>query len=140
MEEQLKMNIWLADDDQDDRELLQEALKGLAYLDFSVTAFRDGRELLQGLSGNPEIPDLIFLDLNMPGINGFECLKNLRENAIFRKVQVAIYSTSSAEQDMSMAFEMGADVYMKKPDNFQRLQAMLDNLLRSGSKVPMKLV
>ncbi|CAN5234628.1 hypothetical protein BH23BAC2_BH23BAC2_27750 [soil metagenome] len=61
-------------------------------------------------------PDLILMDLNMPVMNGFECLKEIRSNPVFLDIPVIIFSTSNYEKDIAHAEELGALGYLHKPN------------------------
>jgi len=88
------LNIVLADDDEDDRMFFGEALEELA-LQVKVSLFKNGQELLDFLNlPNTVLPNLVFLDLNMPVKNGWECLREIRKNTKLKDLSVAIYSTS----------------------------------------------
>ena len=94
----------------------------------------DGVELMEYLDKkNSILPDILFLDLNMPRKNGFQCLKEIRENKKFKSIAVAIYSTSSTEQDVTDTFLQGANVYIRKPNDFAKLREALDNVVRAAS-------
>ena len=125
----LLKNIALADDDSDDAALFAEAL---LEIDPKI-AFKkasNGRELLDKMeSGEFFFPDIIFLDINMPEMNGWECLAELKKNSMFKNVPVVIYSTSSHTRDKRMAATLGASLFFTKPDNFQQLKLFLERLL-----------
>jgi two-component system chemotaxis response regulator CheY len=74
----------------------------------------DGLEALRRLSENPEV-DLIFLDINMPQMNGLELLQRLKQDAAFAPIPVIIVSTEGKEQDTVRGLEAGAAAYVKKP-------------------------
>src|ERR1700685_2111548 len=88
------LNLLLADDDMDDCFFFKEALEGLA-LSTNMTAVHDGEQLMQLLTEEAyELPHVLFIDLNMPRKNGFECLAEIRLNQKLRQVPVIVYSTS----------------------------------------------
>lgn len=120
-----KINIFLADDDADDRTLFEEAINSFST-NHNFRFFYNGKDLLDYL-GNPEneLPDILFLDLNMPYFSGTECLIEIRKNERMRHLPIAIYSTSSSEKDQEDTFVNGANVYIKKPDSFEKLQKVL---------------
>lgn len=124
-----KTNIFLADDDPDDRALFQQAIDGFST-NHNLTFFHNGKELLDYFS-NPdvELPDILFLDLNMPYFTGTECLIEIRKNERMRHLPIAIYSTSSSEKDQEDTFVNGANVYIKKPDSFDKLQKVLHEVI-----------
>lgn len=123
------LHIMLADDDEDDRLFFREAFEEVK-INYNFTAFNDGEQLMDYLNKkeNP-LPDIIFLDLNMPRKSGIECLKEIRSDQRLKKISVAIYSTSSSEQDIEDTFVSGANVYIKKPNDFNMLKKILSDVV-----------
>lgn len=123
------LHIMLADDDEDDRLFFKEAFEEVK-IKYSITAFNDGVQLMDYLNvkGNP-LPDIIFLDLNMPLKSGMECLKEIRRSERLKHISVAIYSTSSSEQDIEDTFVAGANVYIRKPNDFGQLKKILSDVV-----------
>jgi DNA-binding NarL/FixJ family response regulator len=76
-----------------------------------------------------KLPHILFLDLNMPGKTGIECLKEIRANTRFKDVSVAIYSTSSSEKDIEDTFIEGANIYIKKPNDFSALKKVIKEVI-----------
>lgn len=127
------LNIILAEDDESDRINFSEAI-GESRIKTSVHIVNDGVELMEYLEKkNTILPDLLFLDLNMPRKNGLQCLKEIRADEKFQNISVAIYSTSSTEQDIMDTFLQGANVYIRKPNNFAKLKEALDSVVRAAS-------
>ena len=120
--------ITLADDDEDDRLFFIDAFEELK-INTIVNTVNNGRELLNFLN-HPEtvLPNIIFLDLNMPILNGIECLKEIKLNDRFKEIVVAIYSTSSSDQDIEDTFVLGANIYIKKPSSFDSLKKILSEI------------
>src|SRR6476620_9586800 len=123
------LRILLADDDDDDRTFFSEAIAELKLTN-QLTLFKDGKELMEYLN-EPEtdLPHILFLDLNMPYKNGLDCLKEIRANPRFKNVSVAIYSTSSSEKDIEDTFIEGANIYIKKPNNFSELKRVIKEVV-----------
>lgn len=123
------MRILIADDDDDDRTFFSDAMMELK-MNNELTMFNDGKELMDYLA-NPDIvlPHLLFLDLNMPLKSGFECLKEIRSDLRFKDVSIAIYSTSSSEKDIEETFIEGANIYIKKPNDFTKLKKVIKEVL-----------
>ena len=123
------LHIMLADDDEDDRLFFKEAFEEVK-IKYDISTFNDGEQLMQYLNepGNP-LPDIIFLDLNMPRKSGMECLKEIRRDDRLKRISVAIYSTSSSEQDIEDTFVAGANVYIKKPNDFNMLKKVLSDVV-----------
>lgn len=121
--------ITLADDDEDDRLFFTDAFEELK-INTVVNTVNNGKELLNFLN-HPEtvLPNIIFLDLNMPILNGIDCLKEIKLNDKFRDIAIAIYSTSSSDQDIENTFVLGANIYIKKPSNFNDLKKILSDVV-----------
>lgn len=117
--------IFLADDDEDDRLLFTDAFEELK-ITTKVKTFNDGAELMDYLNDeNAILPEILFLDLNMPKKNGLECLGEIKASNRFSDMAVAIYSTSSSEDHIEETFIKGANIYIKKPNDFQVLKKVL---------------
>lgn len=125
--------IFLADDDQDDSEMFSEAL---SLIDDSITFLSapNGRELLTTLEESAHLPDLIFLDLNMPVMNGWECLKHLKADDRYKQIPVTIISTASHEKEIKTALELGALCYFVKPSNFKQLIELIRTVVLNPDK------
>lgn len=124
------LNIALADDDEDDRLFFQEAIEEITVRT-KLSLFQNGKELMDYLNlPNIILPNLIFLDLNMPIKNGMQCLKEIRLNPILNPVSIAIYSTSSSERDIEETFVNGANIYLNKPNNFSKLRDSIEKVLQ----------
>ena len=121
--------ITLADDDEDDRLFFTDAFDELK-INTVVNTVNNGRELLQFLN-HPEtvLPNIIFLDLNMPILNGIESLKEIKKNDRFKDIAIAIYSTSPSEHDIENTFVLGANIYIKKPSSFVDLKKILSDVV-----------
>ncbi|MBT1695419.1 response regulator [Fulvivirgaceae bacterium PWU4] len=117
--------ILLADDDSDDAEIFQEALQ-YACPSALFMRFEDGKQLLQHLETNlSSLPDLIFLDLNMPEMNGWQCLAALKTNHKLKSIPVIIYTTSSNPRDKEIAIDLNAHGLIVKPSNQKALERIL---------------
>jgi CheY-like chemotaxis protein len=124
------LRVLLADDDEDDRLIFKEALQDIRMKSI-VTTVNDGIELMDYLlQPNLILPDVIFLDLNMPRKNGIECLEEIRSNEKLKNLTIAIYSTSGAERDIEETFVKGANVYIKKPNDFAALKKVVEEAMR----------
>lgn len=118
-------NFLVADDDPDDQELFIDAVKEMDDNFVCVTAM-NGRDALHKLLGRPlHLPDLIFLDLNMPLMNGKECLAEIKKNSILQKIPVIIYSTSADKKDIVETMQLGAAFFLQKPDRYEELSRAL---------------
>lgn len=121
--------ITLADDDEDDRLFFTDAFEEIK-IKTVVNTVKNGKELLDFLN-HPEtiLPSIIFLDLNMPILNGIDCLKEIKLNDKFKEIVIAIYSTSSSDQDIENTFVLGANIYIKKPSSFNDLKKILSEVI-----------
>ncbi len=120
--------IYLADDDSDDCYLFQEALNEVNdYIRLNTA--EDGLVLMDTLHKDTRRPDIIFLDINMPGKNGFECLEEIRSAKELRKIPVVVLSTSDAQESIDKAYENGANWYVQKPTSFKGLKKLISHCL-----------
>ena len=126
------INIALADDDSDDRLFFTEAFDELK-LRSKVLLFKDGIELMEYLNDTDNtLPNLLFLDLNMPKKSGLECLKDIKATSRLSDMVIAIYSTSASEEDIENTFVKGANVYIKKPNDFEKLKKVLSEVVTTN--------
>ncbi len=119
--------ILLADDDEDDRIFFADAIAALK-METVLNVVRDGAELIEYLQNNP-LPHILFLDLNMPCKTGFDCLSEIKNNPRLRNLTIAIYSTSGSEDDIESTFVGGANIYIRKPQDFATLKKVLGEVL-----------
>lgn len=124
-----KLKIYLADDDSDDREIFQEAFKDINSGN-DLKTFNNGLEVIDHLDSSEEIPDIIFLDLNMPLVSGLETLKMIRGNERYGSLCVVIYSTSSAEKDIEDTLAAGANIYINKPADYSALKQTIMKVMK----------
>ena len=124
------LNIVLVDDDEDDRNFFKEAIDEI-NMNTNLSMFTNGQEFIDYISiPGQTLPQIVFLDLNMPIKNGIECLEEIKENELLSKFSVAIYSTSSSEQDIENTFIKGAHIYINKPNSFKELKAVIEKVLK----------
>jgi len=125
----LYSRVFLADDDADDRELFIDALK---EIDLSIHCLyaTNGETALQTLENDIlEKPELIFLDLNMPKINGKQLLKHLKNSEPLSAIPVIMYSTFFSDNDIADIKTLGASHYLIKHTRFQELCSSLRTIL-----------
>jgi len=115
----VKPTILIADDDIDDREIVRDALL-IANPELNCVFIENGEHLLEHLRSDGEAA-LILLDLNMPGKDGREALKELKTDANLRTIPVIVFTTSSSPRDRNTAYELGANCFITKPDTFDAL-------------------
>ena len=120
------LHILLAEDDAADRFLFTEAFAELKIKTL-VSTVNNGMQLMEWLyTKSTRLPDILFIDLNMPGKNGLECLKEIRSNKELKDISIAIYSTSDHEKDVEATFLNGANIYITKPNDFNTLKQILE--------------
>ncbi|QJB31367.1 response regulator [Chitinophaga oryzae] len=124
--------LLLVDDDTDDQELFKLALAELNHPVKCLTA-GNGQEALDNLCTRAYQPDLIFLDLNMPLMNGIVFLKRIKDIDHLKNIPVIIYSTSDEPREISTARSMGAVDYITKPARFDELCRLLQVVLAGGT-------
>ena len=124
--------ILLAEDDSDDYIFLAEALNKTAGPHALLRA-ANGLECLSLLKKAPKLPDLIFLDLNMPIKNGLECLCAIKDNDALDDIPVIIYSTSHYIKDIDAAYKNGAHYYIVKPADADMLIDVLQVVFKKLS-------
>ena len=121
--------VLLAEDDEDDRHFFKEALEEIKVKTV-VDFVHDGSQLMDFLNQpGIRLPNVVFLDLNMPVKSGMECLIEIRKNARLKDLAIAIYSTSASDEDIENAFVNGANVYIKKPSDFSLLKSSLAKVI-----------
>lgn len=122
-------NLLLADDDIDDCIFFKEALEDID-LESSLVTVNDGVELMEYLSKNEDnLPDILFLDLNMPRKTGYDCLSEIRACEKFKSLPVIVFSTSYDQEIVNLLFERGAHHYIRKPAEFQKLKRLLHKVI-----------
>lgn len=119
----------LADDNLDDRLLFEEPFfEMMAYVELKTV--KDGDELMSSLlKPDATIPDILFLDLNMPRMNGKECLEVIRRHPFLKDLRIVIYSTHLSKKEADYMYELGANLYIKKPNTVSELRAMMEKVL-----------
>jgi CheY-like chemotaxis protein len=127
----MEYNLLLADDDDDDCDFFREALEELK-IPFSLTTVHDGVKLMDFLAAQPadNLPDILFLDLNMPRKNGTECLLDIKKNEKLQKLSVIIFSTSLDKAIVEHMYENGATYYIRKPGDYTQLKKVIENALQ----------
>ncbi|HEX8462333.1 MAG TPA: response regulator [Segetibacter sp.] len=125
------MHILMADDDKDDFYILQEAAEK-AGSQFKISYAANWMDLWRSVL--KALPDLIFLDLNMPVKDGFECLELLRKESKYDSVPIIIYSTSVSKSDIDKAYKHGANYFVVKPNSLDEIAGVLKKLYSLGKE------
>jgi CheY-like chemotaxis protein len=121
--------IYIVDDDPEDREFLCEAF---SHHNKTVQCimFENGAKLLAQLYSKGEnLPGIILLDLNMPGISGRYVLQELKSNASLKHIPILIFTTSHLAADKRTAYELGANCFLTKPSSHNRLLELAKSIL-----------
>lgn len=125
MDKATTKTIFLAEDDEDDFLLFKEAIKDHNE-PVSLNWVKDGDELMKILkTKQAEKPDMVFLDINMPRKNGFECLTEIRQDEMLKYLPIIIFSTSNDSALVSWMYNSGANSYLCKPTDFNQLKAAI---------------
>ncbi len=134
-----KLRILLADDDMDDRFFFDKALKKIG-IEATLETVEDGEKLVVYLLKHlNNLPNILFLDLNMPRKNGSECLLQIKAHSKLKEIPVVIYSTSLHEDVADVLFKNGAHHYIQKPDFTDLpivLETVINRLIKSNYQRP----
>jgi len=120
--------VIVADDDTDDSLFLLQVLLSLPQ-ELIVIAVPNGEKLISVLEGVS--PQFIFLDINMPKKNGLDTLKQIRLNKKLMQPRVIMCSTSSSPVEIKLSQELGADMYLTKPNSINQLQKVIENIFET---------
>jgi CheY-like chemotaxis protein len=122
-------SVLIVDDDADDREIIRDAFL-TKYKDSDYVFIENGEKLMEYLENCDQLPALIMLDLNMPGKDGREALKEIKNNTGFRQIPIIVFSTSSSHKDRQISYELGANCFITKPDTFNKLIDLAESIGR----------
>jgi CheY-like chemotaxis protein len=128
--------ILLADDDEDDRSMFLEAMGSISK-DSTIITATNGENMLSILEEATFFPDVIFMDLNMPVMNGLECLTKLKSFQKFNNIPIIIFTTSNNAHTISQMFKAGAALYLTKPTSFFKLSGLLSKALKKLAEFPL---
>lgn len=121
-----KNSFFLIDDDIDDQEVFEMALQRIDS-NYSFSVAHDGVEGLQKLTSDDFVPDFIFLDINMPRMDGMQCLPELRKLKHLKQSRIIMYSTTNDDKVRKASQQLGADEFMVKPS---KLTLLVNDLMR----------
>jgi CheY-like chemotaxis protein len=123
------VNVILAEDDDGHARLMERNLRRGGIVN-QIQRVRDGKELVDLLlSANGNGPDLVFLDLNMPRLDGFEVLARLKADARLRSIPVIMVTSTDSQREIKRAYELGASGYVVKPVD---AEAFVDRVVKLG--------
>src|SRR6266487_1383479 len=124
----MKKSVLVIDDDDDDLLLFREALSQINPSHECFT-FSNGSDALQKLKEQLIKPHFIFLDLNMPGMRGTECLREIKKTPFLSEIPVIIWSTSTSLRDIEAVYQFGASMYVPKPRKFDDLVKKIKQII-----------
>jgi CheY-like chemotaxis protein len=127
----IKHRILIVDDDADDREIIRDAFYASDGQPECVF-LENGEKLMQYLDSQSQddMPSLILLDLNMPGKDGRESLKEIKSDDRFHHIPTVVFTTSSSYRDKQSAYDLGANCFVTKPDTFNKLTELTASIAR----------
>ncbi|PKD42502.1 response regulator [Rhodohalobacter barkolensis] len=125
-----KLNLILAEDDRDDQLLFEEVIAELP-VSVELTTFSNGDDLMEWLTNHENnLPDALFLDLNMPRKNGFAALGEIKRNMKLQDLPVIIFSTATNREMIKQVFKDAAHYYIRKPASFWELKELIYKSLK----------
>lgn len=122
------LEIWLVDDDPDDCILFQTALEQIS-ISSRLTVVYNGEQLMEFLNKNIILPDILFLDLNMPRKNGFNCLTEIKKADRLKVIPIIVLSTSFRQTMADQLYVNGAQHYLRKPNTFLQLKTSIHKVI-----------
>ncbi|HEY2348526.1 MAG TPA: response regulator [Puia sp.] len=124
----IKGNILLIDDDEDDQFIFKDILKEI-HFPYDCRVAGDGLEAVSRLTDGEELPAIIFLDLNMPLMNGVEFLTHMKDHPSINRIPIVIFSTSNNPADRVKLPILGASLFITKTGDFKELKYKLTEIL-----------
>lgn len=129
-----ELNVLLADDDTDDCMFFRNALGELSHT-ANLNLVHDGEQLMTYLADNSaQLPNVLFLDLNMPRKNGVECLTEIIQNEKLKNIPVVMFSTFYSKDTVNMLFKIGARVYIRKTSDVAQLKQVIHHALSMATE------
>jgi CheY-like chemotaxis protein len=126
-------SVIMADDDADDRMIFQEVVQEIAP-SVKLNIVSDG-QVLMSLLGN-YIPDLLFMDLDMPYKNGLQCIKEIRENPALTDLPIVVLSSTNRPHNIVTAYEVGAHLVIQKTGSYQEMKDAFSSVLSLDWRKP----
>ncbi len=126
--------ILIVDDDTDDREIIRDAFMSNNGENLEYVFIENGDRLIEYLQNSEasNLPSLIMLDLNMPGKDGREALKDIKTEEQFKPIPIIVFTTSSSQRDKDTSYSLGANCFVTKPDTFNKLVELTDSISKLG--------
>ena len=128
------IHIILADDDPDDCLIFSQVAKELKE-EVNFTCVESCKALMQFLDSSA-LPNIIFLDLNMPMLSGQECLKKIKQHEIWKGIPIVIYSTASRQDIIDQCYMLGANLYIVKPTSADKLRDIISWIISRVIRLP----
>lgn len=123
-----KLTIFYTDDDQEDLEFFKEATDAIDR-DLEVVTIDGGPKLIDAIENPPPHPHILFLDLNMPGLTGFDVIEILRQREGSKDIPIVVFSTSRDENYIKKSLELGANYYVPKSTSFDSLRKSIEHTI-----------
>jgi len=120
--------ILLVDDDADDQLFFLDAISAIDK-SLHCEVANNGIEAINHLNETPPPPGIIFLDLNMPKMNGYECLEKIKTSPEFKEIPVVIFTTTANPKEAERTKQMGASSFLTKTSDFKKLKLQLNEIL-----------
>ncbi len=132
------LKILLVEDNEGDIILLQEAFARIGQLSFDVA--EDGQQALDMLYNKPGYenyaqPDIILLDLNLPKETGYNILRKIKSDTALKSIPAIVFTSSQAANDVNACYALGANCYITKPFDFNKLVELMKNVLQYWSDI-----
>ncbi len=125
-----KHSVFIVDDDADDRESIRDAFLANKHQQDYVF-MKNGEQLMVHFTDAPaKLPSLILLDLNMPGKDGRDVLKEMKTHKDFNLIPIIVITTSSSAKDREASYRLGANCFLTKPNSFQELVEITDSIAK----------
>jgi DNA-binding response OmpR family regulator len=119
-------SVLLAEDNLEQCFFFKKALKEIAP-SIQFTEVHNGEKLMEILENY--LPDILFLDLNMPCKNGMQCIQEIRENRVYNSLPIIVYSIEKRHHTIQTVFDFGANLYFVKPKEYTELVPSLKEIL-----------
>jgi len=123
-----KKNFMIIDDDEDDRYFFEEVVSKMSS-SMEFMGANGCNEAMELLRITEQLPHFIFLDINMPCVDGRECLKQLKKDARLKQIPVIMYSTAFSEESIKEFQKLGASSYLLKPTDVHKLPAQITEVI-----------
>ncbi len=127
----VKPRIVIVDDDADDREIIRDAFVA-RFPELDCVFLENGDRLMQLLesTGPADLPSVILIDLNMPGKDGREALREIKTDKRFHNIPTVVFTSSSSSRDRQTAYSLGANCFITKPDTFNKMMELAESIAR----------